>query len=102
VGAYHELQVDAPANLTIAFNAGIWGYHEWLPTLQRLKGTIFVVTAYTREEAEDDAMVLAQQTGSENIWKAEANPFGSNVQRETKSIQNRIYRENAAWQAWRM
>lgn len=102
MGAYHEIPVDGPANLTIAFNAGIWGYREWLPTLERLKGAIFVVTAYTFEEAEDDAMVLAQQTGSENFWKPESNPFGSNIQRETKSIDNRIYRENAAWQAWKM
>jgi hypothetical protein len=102
VGAYHELHIDGPANLTIAFNAGIWGYREWVPTLERLKGAIFVVTAYTLEEAEDDAVVLSEQPGSENIWKAESNPFGSNVQRETKSLHNRIYRENAAWQAWKM
>ena len=102
VCAYHELNLESAAHLCIAFNAGIWGYQEWVPSLEKLKGTVIVVTAYTLEEADDDAAVLALQPGSKCIWKAEPNPFSSNLKRETKSIQNRVYRENAAWQAWCM
>lgn len=102
VGAYHELKLEQTPHLSVAFNAGIWGYQEWVPTLKKLKGTVVVVTAYTIEEAEDDAEVLLQQPGSKSVWEAECNPFSSNLKRETKSIQNRVYRENAAWQAWCM
>lgn len=102
VCAYHELKLEQAAHLSIAFNAGIWGYQEWVPTLEKLQGTIIVVTAYTLEEADDDTSVLAGQPGSKCIWKAEPNPFSSSLKRETKSIQNRVYRENAAWQAWCM
>jgi len=102
LGACHELNFEKAPQLAVAFNAGIWGYDESIPTFDKLKGTVFVVTAYTLEEAEDDAAVLEQQPLSQCVWKAEANPFGSNWKRETKSIQNRIYRENAAWQAWNM
>jgi hypothetical protein len=105
LGAYHELNslhTEASPDLAVAFNAGIWGYDEWKPTLDLLKGVTLVITAYTLEEAEDDAEVLEKQLGmsSKPLWASEPNPFGSNVQRETKSIQNRVYRENAAWQAW--
>ena len=102
VGVYHELKLEQTPHLSVAFNAGIWGYQEWVPTLKKLKGTVIVVTAYTVEEAEDDADVLLQQPGSKSIWEAECNPFSSNLKRETKSIQDRVYRENAAWQAWCM
>jgi len=51
-------------NMAIAFNAGIWGYDLWKPTLNalcRIHTPIpFVVTSYTTEEAEDDAEVIAE------------------------------------------
>lgn len=98
LGDYHELDVEH-ADLAVAFNAGIWGYDSWVPTLEKLD-TILVVTSYTIEEAQDDSEVLEPK--AKPIWGAEINPFGSNMQRDTKSIQNRVYRENAAWQAWQM
>jgi len=104
VATYHESELlkTHPPDLAIAFNAGIWGYNDWIPTLENLKGTTFVVTAYTLEEAEEDYDVL-KKYGSEEIWKAESNPFCSYIERNTQtSPNNRVYRENAAWQAWRM
>eukprot|EP00547_Thalassionema_nitzschioides_P015844 CAMPEP_0194242654 /NCGR_PEP_ID=MMETSP0158-20130606/8123_1 /TAXON_ID=33649 /ORGANISM="Thalassionema nitzschioides, Strain L26-B" /LENGTH=459 /DNA_ID=CAMNT_0038977795 /DNA_START=9 /DNA_END=1385 /DNA_ORIENTATION=+ len=101
-GNYHESDVlnTSDPHLAIAFNAGIWGYDDWIPTLKSLKGKTFVVTAYTLEEAEDDGEVL-REYGSKEIWAAQPNPFGSRIERETKtSPGNRVYRENAAWQAW--
>lgn len=60
------------------------------------------MTAYTLEEAKDDADIL-KEYGKEEIWEAQLNPFGSRIERETRtSPGNRIYRENAAWQAWNM
>ena len=99
-------------DVAIAFNSGIWGYDEWLPTMQALCesswSTPFVSTAYTIEECEDDADVIekamSSSTGSSsNIWKAEANPFGSRKIRVTATAASgREYRENASWQAWRL
>jgi hypothetical protein len=104
-GTYHDFRQsdsirDHP-QLALAFNAGIWGYNEWIPTLDCLKGSIFVVTAYTLEEAFEDGEVLEKQEGASVVWSAETNPFGSNMRRETKSS-DKVYRENAAWQAWNM
>eukprot|EP00978_Attheya_sp_CCMP212_P040000 scaffold213799_cov58-Attheya_sp.AAC.1 len=112
--------------LVMAFNAGIWGYNEWVPTLEALcrwkHAVPFVVTAYTIEEAEDDAEVMETTILSTNnhigttknkihdgkelldrkrLWSAEPNPFASKQERETASAaKGRHYFENGAWQAW--
>ena len=61
------------ADLCVCFNAGVWGYSDWLPTLQLLlqgKGSAvesgrqrdvgcpLVLTSYNAREAEDDLEVL--------------------------------------------
>lgn len=109
---YHELQSDDPPDLVVAFNAGIWGYDDWIPCLDfilsRGQTIPFVATAYTTEEAEDDYDVIEAHITKRGInsserseWPAEANPFGSQLLRETASaVVGREYRENAAWQAW--
>eukprot|EP00557_Chaetoceros_sp_GSL56_P005528 CAMPEP_0176493452 /NCGR_PEP_ID=MMETSP0200_2-20121128/9556_1 /TAXON_ID=947934 /ORGANISM="Chaetoceros sp., Strain GSL56" /LENGTH=579 /DNA_ID=CAMNT_0017891115 /DNA_START=66 /DNA_END=1802 /DNA_ORIENTATION=- len=89
-------------NLIIAYNAGIWGYTDWHPTLRslyNLKRRIpFVITAYTIYEAEDDAQVLdevllqeelnvSENAGSSSsssnasrcIWSPELNPYASRI-----------------------
>jgi hypothetical protein len=107
----------------MAFNAGIWGYNEWVPTLEALcrwkHAVPFVVTAYTIEEAEDDAEVMETtilstspsntSTGihdskelldRKRLWSAEPNPFASKQERETASAaKGRHYFENGAWLA---
>jgi hypothetical protein len=106
---------DESPDLIIAFNAGIWGYQEWQPTLQylsdRTTAAPFVITAYTLLECEEDLEVIQTATigstilggerssNARNLWGPERNPFGSKVIRETKARSNE-YRENAAWQAW--
>ena len=114
-------------NLAIAYNAGIWGYTDWHPTLRKLnefkRPVPFVITAYTLPEAEDDAEVLDEilpdvgagaltantNSGDDSVmngkkienkclWTAEKNPYASRVVRETSSNDN-IYFENGAWQA---
>lgn len=71
------------------------------------KGTLFVITAYTNEECEDDEeviSVLVKDNAAENchqIWEAETNLFSSRMQRITESaVSGRQYFENRAWQAW--
>jgi hypothetical protein len=124
----NQTQTRRYPNMIIAYNAGIWGYTDWHPTLKSLykltKPVPFVITAYTIYEAEDDAHVLDEVlreewntstkscTSSRNngmigmdgkrcLWGAELNPYASRVIRETKSSDN-IYHENGAWQAYLM
>eukprot|EP00592_Proboscia_alata_P021110 CAMPEP_0194422178 /NCGR_PEP_ID=MMETSP0176-20130528/21434_1 /TAXON_ID=216777 /ORGANISM="Proboscia alata, Strain PI-D3" /LENGTH=597 /DNA_ID=CAMNT_0039230703 /DNA_START=6 /DNA_END=1802 /DNA_ORIENTATION=- len=69
----------------IAFNAGIWGYDDWNPTLEllcvsnndnrqqkRRKHTYLplVVTAYTLEEAEDDFDVMQETVNKAKLHDA--------------------------------
>jgi hypothetical protein len=125
---YHEVRScdnDTPsADITVAFNAGIWGYESWKPTIalmssldndtrSRIGKSLFVVTAYTIEECEDDADVVANvveeiQSSKKNhagsiarqLW-IETNPFSSRWERTTASAPpGRKYFENGAWQAW--
>ena len=125
---YHEVRScddDAPsADIAVAFNAGIWGYDSWKPTIASMSSpdndtcsgigkTIFVITAYTIEECEDDADVVANvveeiqssqksHAGSiaRQLW-IETNPFSSRCERITASAPpGRKYFENGAWQAW--
>jgi len=96
-------------NLVIAFNAGIWGYTDWHPTLNFLlrfdRPVPFVITSYTLAEAEEDEYsleeILNTNFGEKNrcFWKPENNPFASRVARDTKNNNNNTYYENGAWQA---
>jgi hypothetical protein len=120
VGVYEEFlnsMTNSGASvpdLVIAFNAGVWGYDEWKTTvenlIQRNLCVPVVFTAYTEQEAEDDydvieAIVEQLKEFDKTIrceWEVEMNPFASCVDRNSAmAIPGRIYRENAAWQAWR-
>lgn len=77
-GLYHDIveSFSAPDAMFL-FNAGLWGYDDWLPTMEHIlrpvevlpsqgglslanasKSTIVVVTSYCAEEAEDDTDTL--------------------------------------------
>jgi hypothetical protein len=107
---YHDWRASKQQHnnpdLIIAFNAGVWGYVEWAPTLHALgQGSIAtptVITSYTLEEAQEDFETIEEAvagTAAKLVWGPESNPFGSKVVRETKSS-SREYRENSAWQMW--
>jgi len=135
--SYHDwltqqLQEDYPLlpDVVFCFNAGIWGYDEWKPTIRCLLGmsqkkgnTPFIVTSYTLLEAEDDFDVVqevvndvkedASKLGAsaaslkqllkkrQCIWEPEMNRFASKEHRPTATaVEGREYRENNAWQAW--
>jgi hypothetical protein len=111
-------QTENMPDIVIAFNAGIWGYSDWCATIrtiaERNLQVPFVVTAYTLQEADDDYDVIEEETtkalawSKEKIdlcciWEPEINPFASKVDRRTQSAPaGRRYRENQAWQAWRL
>ena len=107
---YHDYlcsEEGGTPDLAIAFNAGCWGYDEWRPTLEVMcshdSAIPFIITAYTVQEAEDDAEVVTEVAANARaccLWSAEINPFGSRKKRETASAAHgREYRENGAWQA---
>ena len=124
---YHENMDEAGVtpDLAIAFNAGLWGYDSWKPTLSCMCNslgngsytcTLFVITAYTIEECEDDAEVVSEVAEevvakrmhsskhdnailAHQLWAPEPNPFSSRIERKTASVPRKYY-ENKAWQAW--
>jgi hypothetical protein len=113
LGLYHDWLSTCfnPPDLVVAFNAGVWGYRDWETTLSsvihRNLSIPFVLTAYTIQEAEDDEDVIRKLLPPDAInrceWEPESNPFASNKARETHSAPTgRSYRENAAWQGWRL
>ncbi len=110
-------------HIMIAYNAGIWGYDDWIPTLKSMNTilphpTPFIITSYTLHEAEDDAEVVRDVFmewekdiacgNNKNVQDfvvvtPVTNPFGSRKVRETKTSPNaRPYFENGAWQLWVM
>jgi len=101
----------------ILFNAGLWGYESWQPTLRlflcpggKLVGTVLVVTSYTFEESEDDYDTMAALLASieqqsqtrvslEWAWDCEMNPCaGPEVPRKTQP-DGRKYIDSQCWQA---
>lgn len=109
--------------IAIAFNAGIWGYDAWLPSLSSLfsgwhngnsnatKKGYLVITSYTLEESEDDYDTVKacydQVIGDDRLcwlWDCEKNPNNCLMQIERKSLQSaaasrdRSYHENNFWQ----
>jgi hypothetical protein len=134
-GLYHECLAEAQKtdrssalpsswispDLVVAFHAGIWGYSTWEATFEHRtansgRSVPWVVTAYTIQEAEDDADALegillrhrappndACREPFRRVWPPEWNPFASQQPRETVTAPNgRAYRENAAWSCWKI
>ena len=101
-------------DIIISYHAGIWGYDSWTPTLEYLSSTSksrnkkipFVITAYTLWECQEDFAVMEDfQADFALVWKPQISPFGSHKLRPTAtapSAQKESYRENAAWQAWKV
>jgi len=120
---YHDYLADSGRvpQLAVAFNAGLWGYDAWLPSIEALfrgwhhctEGYL-VITSYTLQESEDDydtmqscydglaASGLAGRLRWE--WDCEANPHKCSLKVERQSLaqaggcEDRTYRENHYWQ----
>jgi hypothetical protein len=85
---------------TTTTGTDLWAELNMLPLL---------VTSYTIEEALDDYDVIRTTMTTESgslckcCWEPELNPFGSRLPRVTETaLPGRDYRENSAWQAWRL
>ncbi|KAH9089811.1 hypothetical protein LEN26_018984 [Aphanomyces euteiches] len=87
----------------ICFNAGVWGYDEWLPTFQRMMReeplAPIVVTSYNEFEAIDDEDAIADvEMPLIWHWRHEPNPFASLAPRASQhTIADRVLHENSQW-----
>lgn len=74
------LRWPAP-HAVFAFDAGVWGYAEWVPSIRFLRDLAVpvVVTAYNAIEADDDedAIAAAGVAPTAWVWTPRANPFAS-------------------------
>ncbi|GAB9477644.1 hypothetical protein Gpo141_00014758 [Globisporangium polare] len=104
VGSFDDYFLDKAAylapDLAVCFNAGIWGYDEWLPSLRLLLHTVqtpLLVTSYNENEAMDDEDVLDSITVPQWFWRAEKNPHGSLRHRATRNSIGSVLKENDYW-----
>lgn len=125
-GLYHDVSGLFPAPDTLfLFNAGLWGYDDWEPTLEHVLGCgkedanrpSVVVTSYCPEEASDDMETILRVVSADNnsleeetavvgglewLWRPEVNPHRSLVPRQTQcGVEGRVLFENQSWQALR-
>jgi hypothetical protein len=119
-GLYHDyvsLQQPSPPeaiDLLICFNAGFWGYSDWIPTLRllpslRIKQT--VVTSYSFQESEEDYDAVEEHCCTQSSshfhiewnFESELNPF--RVVQPMKRLSAPVtsssdYFENQYWQSF--
>ncbi|CAM9163411.1 unnamed protein product, partial [Hapterophycus canaliculatus] len=103
-GLYHNVaDLFAAADALFLFNAGLWGYDDWEPTLEHAGNSpppAVVVTSYCQEEASDDMETEMVVSGLEWLWEPEVNPHRSLVPRRTEcGVKGRKLFENHSWQA---
>ncbi|RLN31672.1 hypothetical protein BBJ28_00023316 [Nothophytophthora sp. Chile5] len=104
VGGFEEYFADkalylAP-DLVACFNAGIWGYDEWLPAIRLVLKEVQVpllVTSYNENEAGDDEDVLDDLAPARWLWRAEKNPSGARTPRATNNPAGEVLKENDYW-----
>lgn len=87
-------------DLVVCFNAGIWGYDEWLPAIRLVLSEVCVpllVTSYNEHEAGDDEDVLDELMPSKWLWRPEKNPRGARTPRATNNEDGSILKENDYW-----
>ena len=67
--------------LAVAFNAGIWGYDTWKPTIRKVCHEMrlpLLITSYNKLESEDDYDFLCDMKVLTFPWGPPSlNPFGS-------------------------
>eukprot|EP01029_Cantina_marsupialis_P005212 TRINITY_DN156293_c0_g1_i1.p1 TRINITY_DN156293_c0_g1~~TRINITY_DN156293_c0_g1_i1.p1 ORF type:complete len:252 (+),score=60.14 TRINITY_DN156293_c0_g1_i1:35-790(+) len=100
---YHDIINEySNADLIVGFNAGIWGYESWLPTVQAIKDLEkpFLITSYNKEESIDDLDAIEYPLDLEGkwIWEVEEAPFGALSCRESRSSYCGELHENSWWQ----
>ncbi|KAF4041114.1 putative MYND-type domain-containing protein [Phytophthora infestans] len=87
-------------DLVVCFNAGIWGYDEWIPAIKLVLNEVRVpllVTSYNEQEAGDDEDVLDELMPLRWLWRSEKNPRGACTPRTTNNKDGSILKENDYW-----
>ncbi|KAG7398158.1 hypothetical protein PHYBOEH_011567 [Phytophthora boehmeriae] len=87
-------------DLVVCFNAGIWGYDQWLPAIRLVLNEVRVpllVTSYNANEAGDDEDVLDELNPAIWLWRAEKNPRGACTPRATNNEDGSVLKENDYW-----
>mmetsp|Transcript_9832 Transcript_9832/g.18470 ORF Transcript_9832/g.18470 Transcript_9832/m.18470 type:complete len:227 (-) Transcript_9832:1338-2018(-) len=109
---YHESSCinDAKfrrADMAFLFDAGIWGYDSWKPTLIKLcenNDLPVVVTSYNEWEADDDHdSISSALEHNERLcwkWQPEKNPYGS-LRHRPSGIEGRTCADNNYWQCFK-
>jgi len=97
---YHESSCPC-GDASFLFNAGIWGYDSWIPTLEYIfkKGIPVIITSYNEFEADDDFDTLNEALYPKQwvVLKApESNPYRSDASRDS-GIEGRQCVENSYW-----
>ena len=113
---------EPPPDVALLFHPGLWGYATWRASLRALlaRGSPTVVTSYTPQEAELDALAVgaallgeadaddddkaaaAAEARLRWFWRPEANPHASPVVRPTATAPpGHVYRENHCWFGFR-
>lgn len=109
---YHKLEdrVRRGSAATFCFNAGVWGYESWIPTIAAAcdADCAVVITSYNSHEAADDKDALEDAeeegllqpavAGLRWVWEPEKNPFRSRCQRESSTVPGRMLADNHHWQ----
>lgn len=108
---YHErgpVSTSAPLAAVFCFNAGVWGYDSWMPSLAAAAAAApVVVTSYNGHEAADDLDTL-EDAVEESLagcrfswhWRPEKNPFASQLTRPHCTVANRTLADNSHWQCF--
>lgn len=112
VQLYHEYYTnhDDKPSLVVLFNAGVWGYTDWLPTLAMLdkfqSDVYILITSFTMEEADDDDDTIVEYFSTHKnsktikfLWKPELNQHHTSLeyQRGHALDFNRKYIDNMYW-----
>ena len=94
---YHEMDGAGRCDLAVAFNAGLWCYESWAPTVRvaTAGAAPLLVTSYNETEAAADEEMLTSLDGVEWVWSRELNPHASPVAEDrvpgtTPQYENRV------------
>ncbi|POM73164.1 Hypothetical protein PHPALM_10011 [Phytophthora palmivora] len=97
---FQDTTLYCQPDLVVCFNAGIWGYDEWLPAIKLVLNEVQVpllVTSYNEHEAGDDEDVLDELMPSKWLWRPEKNLCGASTPRATNNEDGSILKENDYW-----
>nr|CCA20618.1 conserved hypothetical protein [Albugo laibachii Nc14] len=92
---------ETSPHLIVSYNAGIWGYDDWIPAIETILQNAqcpWLITSYNENEADDDKDVLIKIFPALHwYWKPEKNLMGANTPRQTRNSSGSTVWENDYW-----